>query len=478
MCEKFEMFIGGSWCQGHNADQKKVINPASEEVLGFLPQATVDDLDRALSSAERGFDIWRKTSAYDRSRIILKAADLIRNRVDSIAETLTLEQGKVLSEAKLEVLAAADTFEWYAEEGKRAYGRIVPSRIAGARMMVVKEPVGPVAAFTPWNFPAITPARKIAGALAAGCSCIIKPSEETPGPTIAMVRALEDAGLPAGVMNVIFGHSEMISEYLITSPIIQKVTFTGSTPIGKDLTKLSADGMKRITMELGGHAPVIIFDDVDVDKVVDITAPAAFRNAGQICISPTRFYVQDKIYDEFVTKFSAKVSALKVGDGFDGSVQMGPLGNLRRLEAMEGFVEDAVEVGARVVTGGKRLGGKGFFFEPTVLADVPDSARIMSEEPFGPVLPIQRFSSFDNVIKKANGLPFGLAAYAFTTLSSRAHMVSEGLESGMVGINHCAVSFAEAPFGGVKESGVGAEGGTEGLDGYLLTKFISQLDVC
>ena len=476
MYEELAMYIDGTWCQGSDGAGEEVVNPATEEAIAHLPHASSADLDRALAAASKGFNQWRATSAYDRGNILYKAGTLIRERADSIARTLTLEQGKVLAEARLEVLTSADIFQWYAEEGRRAYGRIIPSRIPGARQMVVKEPVGPVAAFTPWNFPAVTPARKIAGALAAGCSCIIKPSEETPGTTIAMVRALEEAGLPAGVINVVFGVPSQVSEHLIASPIIRKVTFTGSIPVGKLLTKMAAEGMKRTTMELGGHAPVIVFDDVDVDKVTSIAVAGKYRNAGQVCVSPTRFFVQDKVYKSFVSQFKEKAAALKVGDGLAEGMQMGPLANKRRVESIEGFVADAVDCGAGLATGGERVGNQGYFYAPTVLDDVPDNARVMNEEPFGPLAPMQPFSNFDDVMEKANGLPFGLAAYAFTTSTERANAVSDALESGLVGVNHCAIAFAETPFGGVKESGHGAEGGIEGLEAYFTTKFITQLN--
>ncbi len=476
MYEELAMYIDGEWCQGSDGSGEEVFNPATEEALEHLPHASTMDLDRALAAAQKGFEVWRATSAYDRAAIIYKAGELIRERADAIARILTLEEGKVLAEARMEVLVAADIFQWYAEEGKRTYGRIIPSRIPGSRQMVVREPVGPVVALTPWNFPAVTPARKMAGALGAGCSCIIKPSEETPGTTIAMMRALVDAGLPAGVMNVVFGVPSAVSEHLIASPITRKVTFTGSIPVGKLLTKLAAEGMKRTTMELGGHAPVIVFDDVDVDKVTSIAVAGKFRNAGQVCVSPTRFFVQDKVYKSFVSQFAEKAAALNVGDGLADGMQMGPLANKRRVEAIEGFVSDAVECGAELSTGGERIGNQGNFYAPTVLADVPDEARVMNEEPFGPLAPMQPFSSFDDVMEKANGLPFGLAAYAFTTSNERANAVSDALESGLVGVNHCAISFAETPFGGVKESGHGAEGGIEGLEAYLTTKFITQLN--
>ncbi len=476
MYEQLAMYIDGEWCAGSDGAGEDVINPATEESLAHLPHASPTDLDRALAAAERGFAQWRATSAYDRAKVLNRAGALIRERADDIARTLTLEEGKVLAEAKLEVLVAADIFEWYAEEGRRAYGRIIPGRLPGTRQMVIREPVGVVAALTPWNFPAVTPARKIAGALGAGCACIIKPSEETPGTCVAMVRALEEAGIPKGVVNLVFGVPANVSEHLIASPIVRKVTFTGSIPVGKHLTKLAAEGMKRTTMELGGHAPVIVFDDVDVDKVARISVAGKFRNAGQVCVSPTRFFVQEKVYSSFVNQFAECARALKVGNGLEDGIEMGPLANKRRVDAIEGFVTDAVEHGADVRAGGDRIGNQGYYFQPTVLADVPDDARVMHEEPFGPLAPVQPFSDFDEVMEKANGLPFGLAAYAFTGSTERANKVSDALESGLVGVNHFAISFAETPFGGVKESGYGHEGGIEGLDAYLTSKFVTQLN--
>lgn len=476
MYEKLEMYIDGEWCQGSDGAGEDVVNPATEEVLGHLPHASKSDLDRALTSSKAGFETWRSTSAFDRGKILSKASDLMRERAEQIAQIMTREQGKTLVEARMEVQVSADIFQWYAEEGRRAYGRIIPSRLPGTRQMVIREPIGPVAAFTPWNFPGVTPARKIAGALGAGCSCIIKPSEETPGTCIAMVRALDDAGIPNGVINLVFGVPTQVSEQLIASPIIRKVTFTGSIGVGKHLTKLAAEGMKRTTMELGGHAPVVVFDDVDVDKVAAIAAGGKYRNAGQVCVSPTRFFVQEKVYPSFMKRFAEIAADMKVGNGLEDGVQMGPLANRRRVEAVESFVADAKDCGAEVKTGGERMGNQGFFFQPTVIGDVPDNARIMNEEPFGPLAPMQPFKTFDEVMEKANGLEFGLAAYAFTTSNERANKVSDAFETGLVGVNHCAISFAETPFGGVKESGHGHEGGIEGLDAYMSSKFVTQMN--
>ncbi len=475
--EKLAMYIDGEWCQGSRGETEKVINPANEEVLAELPHATSEDLDRALDAARRAFPKWRATSAYDRSRILEKAADLVRERADSIAATLTMEEGKILGEAKLEVMVSADILEWYAEEGRRTYGRIIPGRVPGSRQLVVKEPVGPVAAFTPWNFPAVTPMRKMAGALAAGCSCIIKASEETPGTCVALVRCFADAGLPPGVLNLVFGVPARVSEHLIPSPIIKKISFTGSIAVGKHLTRMAADGMKRVTMELGGHAPVIVFDDVDPAKVVPVVVAGKYRNAGQVCVSPTRFYVHDSIYSKFVEGFTEAAKALKLGNGLEQGVGMGPLANPRRLSAMEEFVADAKDHGARITAGGERIGNQGFFYAPTVLADVPEEARIMNDEPFGPLAPITRFTSFDEVVERANRLQYGLAAYAFTSSEATATKVSDAIESGMVGVNSLAISTPETPFGGVKESGYGSEGGIEGLEAYLNTKFVAQASI-
>lgn len=474
MYEKLELLIDGEWRPGSDGKTEPVINPATEETIADLPHASAQDLDHALAAAEKAFPIWRDTAPYDRGKIMQKAAALMRERSKQIAETLVLEEGKVFAEAHVEVLVSADITDWYAEEGKRTYGRIIPGRIPGMRQFVYKEPVGPVAAFTPWNFPAVTPIRKMAGAIAAGCSCIIKASEETPGTCIALARAFQDAGLPNGVLNVVFGVPAEVSKHVIASPIIRKISFTGSIAVGKLLMAQAAEGLKRTTMELGGHSPVIVFDDTDVEQVVKAVVGGKYRNAGQVCISPTRFYVQDAHYAKFVKSFTETAKAMKVGNGMEEGMQMGPLANPRRLEAMQEFVADARDHGAKIETGGERMGNNGFFFEPTVMSDVPDDARVMYDEPFGPLAPISRFKDFDEVMEKANGLEYGLAAYAFTTSDKTAAAVSEKLQSGMVGVNSLAISMPETPFGGVKHSGHGSEGGIEGLEAYLNTKYVAQ----
>ncbi|MEE8560089.1 MAG: NAD-dependent succinate-semialdehyde dehydrogenase [Alphaproteobacteria bacterium] len=475
MYEELSLYIDGEWCQGSAGESQEVINPATEKVLGVLPHASSEDLDRALAAAERGFKEWSAASAARRAKVLKRAAELMLERTDHIAATMTLEEGKSLTETRSEVRFSAGIFEWYAEEAKRAYGRIIPSRLPGVRQMVIQEPIGPAAAFTPWNFPALTPARKIAGALAAGCSCIIKASTETPGTCVAMARALADAGLPAGVLNLVFGVPSKVSEHLIASPVIRKISFTGSIPVGKLLTKLAAEGMKRCTMELGGHAPVVVFDDADVEKAAEMAAAGKFLNAGQVCIAPTRMFVHEAIHDRFAERFTEVAKNLKVGDGMEEGTQMGPVANPGQIATMEEFVADARAHGARVAAGGSRIGNQGYFWAPTVLTDVPDDAMVMVKEPFGPIAPIVRFSTFDEVVERANRLPYALAAYAFTRSAKTAMAISDALESGMVAVNHLNITFPETPFGGVKESGYGVEGGIEGLEAYMQVKFITQM---
>ena len=468
------LLIDGQRLRGEGRRTLPVINPATEEVLGELPLASASDLDRALEAAERSWPVWRSLGPQQRGRILRKAADLLRERVEPIARLATIEEGKALAEARVELTVSADIMEWYAEEGRRAYGRVLPQRTAGMRMTVVKEPVGPVAGFAPWNFPLGNPTRKLAAALAAGCSVIVKPAEETPACALAIAQALVDAGVPAGVLAVVFGVPAEVSQHLITSPVIRAVHFTGSIPVGKQLTALAAAGMKRTTMELGGHAPVVVFDDVDVDAVLDLSATAKFRNAGQVCVSPTRFFVHEAIYERFAQGFAERAKKMPVGNGLDAGVRMGPLAHDRRRPAVAALIDEAVTQGARALAGGHALPGKGYFYAPTVLADVPDSARIMNEEPFGPVAVLQPFREFDEVIRQANRLPYGLAAYAFTQNSRRVNLLGEQIESGMLGINSFTIAVPEAPFGGVKESGHGSEEGIEGLDSCLVTKFITE----
>jgi succinate-semialdehyde dehydrogenase/glutarate-semialdehyde dehydrogenase len=470
------MYIDGAWCGAAGRETREVINPATEEALGRLPLATTEDLDRALAAAERAFVTWRNTSAWERATIMRRAAGLISGRKGELARLLTLENGKPLADSAGEIDRTVETIEWCAEEGKRTYGRMMPLRSPGVTNTTFKRPVGPVAAFAPWNFPAVLVARKVAAALATGCSIIVKPAEEAPAVCIGLVRAFEEAGLPPGVLNLVFGIPSRVSEYLIASPIIRKVSFTGSVPVGKLLSKLAADGLKAATMELGGHSPVVVFDDVDVDKVAAACAAFKFRNAGQVCLSPNRIFVQERVHDQFVDRFVDTAKRLKVGNGMEPGVQMGPLSNARRLQAAERFVEDARARGAAVRTGGRRIGKRGYFFEPTVLTGVDPRASIMTEEPFCPVAPILPFSTFPEVVERANAVEYGLAAYAFTSSINRASAISEAFDAGWIGINSFSPALADVPIGGVKQSGLGYEGGPEGLDAYLQIKFLSQAD--
>ena len=468
------LYIAGRWRGGASGQTIDILNPANGEAIGKLARAGREDLDEALAAAAKGFAVWRKISAWDRSKIMRRAADIVRERQEMIAALLTREQGKPLAEARMEVAGASEMLEWYAEEGKRAYGRAIPARNPGVMQLSLREPVGVVAAFTPWNFPVGQAMRKISAALAAGCAIILKGPEETPAACAELVRAFADADLPDGVVQLVYGVPAEISEYLIPHPLIRKVSFTGSTQVGKRLAELSGAHMKRVTMELGGHSPAIVFNDADIDQAVRLLAAAKFRNAGQVCISPTRFLIQQEVYEPFLQRFVAAAEQVKLGDGLDPGTQMGPLANDRRIAAMESFIAEAVQKGAKVVTGGKRRGNKGYFFEPTVLTDVPTDTRVMREEPFGPLALIRPFGTFDEAIKEANRLAYGLATYGYTRSAARAAALAAEVESGLVGINHHAVALPETPAGGVKDSGYGSEGGAEGLEPYLVTKFVSQ----
>jgi len=460
-----------------SAQGRKVIpveNPATLENLGDLVLATDADLDAALAAAERGFAIWRRTSPLERSRVLRRAAALLRERVEDIARVMTLEQGKVLAESRAEILASAEIFEWSAEEGRRTYGRVIPAREAGQHFEVRHEPIGPVAAFSAWNFPMVLPARKVAAALAAGCSVILKPSEETPGVGSMMVQAILDAGLPPDALSLVFGDPPHVSAKLIASNVIRKASITGSIPAGRAVAGLCGQHLKRCTLELGGHAAIGVFADVDLPSVVAKLAATKFRNSGQVCVSPTRFFVQNAIYDDFVVGFARYAKGLKVGNGLDPESQMGPLANARRLESVERMIADAVQRGVTVVAGGNRIGNVGYFHEPTVLVDVTDDAAVLTEEPFGPVATILRFSEAEEFVTRANSLEFGLASSVFSNDLKITRYVSEGLQVGMVGVNEVAYGLAETPVCGVKSSGTGHEGGIEGLADHMVTKFITE----
>ncbi|MCI0753547.1 NAD-dependent succinate-semialdehyde dehydrogenase [Teichococcus vastitatis] len=477
MYKDVQLHIDGQWRAATGGRTIPVLNPATEEQIGTVPHASEADLDEALAAAERGFHIWRRVSAFDRSKLMRKAADLLRERADSIARVMTMEQGKPLAEARMETMAAADTIDWFAEEARRAYGRVVPARAEGVYQLVVKEPVGPVAAFTPWNFPINQVVRKLSAALATGCSIIVKAPEETPASPAELIRCFLDAGLPKGVVGLVYGVPAEISSYLIPHPVIRKVTFTGSTPVGKHLAEMAGKYMKRVTMELGGHAPAIVFDDADVEHASKTLAGSKFRNAGQVCVSPTRFLVQEKVFDRFVDQFVAHAKALRVGNGLEDGVQMGPLANDRRIPAMESLVADARQKGAEIRTGGNRIGNKGYFYEPTVITGLTREMRAMNDEPFGPLALMVPFRDFDEVVEESNRLPYGLAAYAFTKSAKTANAIASQVETGMMTINHLGLALPEVPFGGIKDSGYGSEGGSEAIEAYLNTKFVTQAGI-
>ncbi len=472
--QDFGLYIGGTWGPSAGRGTKSVVDPATEDVLGQIPDATADDLDRALTSAEKGFAAWRRTQPWERGAKLRKVAELIRERIEPLAQLMSGETGKPLAEARAEWGATADQFEWYAEETKRIYGQLIEGRQPDVRLSVIYQPVGVVAAFSAWNFPALLPARKIAAALGAGCAIIVKPAGEAPGSCMGIIQACHDAGLPAGAVNLVTGNSRKIAEHLIRSPIVRKVSLTGSVPVGKDMLRLAADGVKKVSMELGGHAPVLVFEDADVIKAAEAAAAAKFRNCGQVCISPSRFYVHENVYEPFAKRFAEVAKGLKLGRGCEEGVTMGPLANARGLETTKTLVADAIEKGAELLAGGRAPAGfnRGFFYEPTVLGCVPDHARIMIEEPFAPIAPIATFRDFDDVIARANSLPFGLASYVFSKSLRTATLAAEAIEAGMVGVNDMLLATAEAPFGGVKESGMGREGGSLGIRDYLEPKYI------
>ena len=469
-----QLFINGIWQDAEKAEWLEVVDPATEDVVGKVALARTADLDLALEAAEKAFRTWKEVAPFARYKMMRKAGDLIRERADYIARLMTIEQGKPLFEAKGETMLAADTIDWYAEEGRRAYGRIIPSQFTGVNQMVIREPVGVVAAFSPWNFPINQAVRKISGAVAAGCPIIIKGAEETPASCAELVRAFADAGIPDGVVNLVYGVPAEISSYLITHPVVKKISFTGSTAVGKQLASLAGLHMKLATMELGGHAPAIVFDDADINSALDVLTTQKFRNAGQVCVAPTRFMVQEKMYDRFVEGYIEIAKNIVVGNGLDSATTMGPLANERRLTAMDDLVANAVDTGATVHTGGKRLGNKGYFFGPTVLTDVGLEAQIMNEEPFGPLVPISSFHDLDEALAEANRLPYGLAAYAYTSSSKTADALARGIESGIIGINHHGQPSIETPFGGIKDSGYGKENGSEGLSAFMHEKLVSH----
>lgn len=467
---KVRLFIDGEW---RDTEQTlPIVNPADDQEIGRFPIATQNDLRDAVAAAARGFAVWRATSPEKRAEIILKASTIIRERLEEISMVMTLEQGKPIEQSRGEVKRACEILEWDANEGRRLYGRQIPAQ-PGMLHLALREPIGPVAAFSPWNFPISSPARKVGGALASGCSIILKAAEETPASAVLMVQSFHDAGLPAGVFNLVFGVPAEISSYLVADPEVRLITFTGSVPVGRKLASLAGEHMKPAIMELGGHGPVIICDDIDVEEVARLSSDIKSRNAGQVCVAPTRFFVQESVYDRFVDAFARHASAHVGGSGLDPRVTLGPLANSRRLDAMVDLVTDARRKGARIVTGGDRIGSVGNFFPMTVISDLPPDARCMVEEPFGPLAMIVPFSTLDEAIARTNELPFGLAAYAFTDSADNIAALMAKIECGNLSINHYVASIAETPFGGVKDSGYGREGGTEGLQCYTVVKNVS-----
>lgn len=476
MYETLSLYIDGEFIGGDGRHEQDVLDPATGDLLGKLPHASPADLDRALAAAERAFRTWRHVSPMEKSGILRKVGELSRQRAREIGRNITLDQGKPLAEAVGEVMRCADHCDWHAEECRRIYGRVIPPRLPNVRQFVLREPIGVCAAFTPWNFPYNQAIRKIAAAIAAGCTIIIKGPEDSPSAVVAIARLFHEAGLPPGVLNVVWGVPHEVSDYLIRSPIVRKVSFTGSVPVGKQLAALAGAHMKRIAMELGGHSPVIVCNDADVERAASMLSAFKFTNAGQVCVSPTRFYIQDAAWDRFMAQFLDASRNIKVGAGLASDTVMGPLAHARRVQAMATFVQDARDRGARVEAGGERIGDVGNFFAPTVLVAPPDDAQIMQSEPFGPIAACMPFNDLDEAIRRANSLPYGLSSYAFTASSRNALRIQNGLEAGMVNINHFGQALPESPFGGIKDSGMGSEGGTETFDGYLVTKFVTQMD--
>jgi succinate-semialdehyde dehydrogenase / glutarate-semialdehyde dehydrogenase len=467
------MIIDGEKVAGGGRRTFDVVNPVTGEAIGALPLAEAGDLDRALEVSARGFKIWRKSTPQERAAVLQGAARLMLERADDMARIATMEEGKPFGEAKIELMMNVGLFNFYAGECFRLYGRELV-RPEGMRSTVRYEPVGPVAAFAPWNFPLGNPGRKLGAPIAAGCSVIMKAAEETPASALGVLQCLLDAGLPKEVAQAVFGVPDEVSRHLLGSPIIRKLSFTGSTVVGKQLAKLAAEDMKRTTMELGGHGPVLVFDDVDVDKVLDTAVAGKYRNAGQVCVSPTRFIVQEDVFERFRDGFVERAQKVKVGDGLEEGTQMGPMANPRRPEAMERLIGDAKDKGAKLGTGGARIGNRGFFYQPSVLSEIPLDAQIMNEEPFGPVALINPYRGEDEMIAEANRLPYGLAAYAWTDDYKRQQRLAAEIESGMIGINSHMIGGADAPFGGVKWSGHGSEDGPEGVLACMVLKAVHE----
>jgi succinate-semialdehyde dehydrogenase/glutarate-semialdehyde dehydrogenase len=471
-----KMYIDGQWCAADDGRTLGVINPATEEVVAEVAYGGRAETRRALQAAHKALPLWRKQNAWERARVLKKTAELMRERVDAIARTLTMEQGKPLAEAKAEILHSADTFEWFAEEGKRAYGQVIPPSQPGKRHVTIKHPVGVVAAISPWNFPVTLQARKIAPALAAGCTIVCRPASQTPLCLIQVFECLVEAGVPAGVANLVIGPAQEMADEFLENPVCRKISFTGSTEVGKQLMRGCADQMKRLSLELGGHAPFIVFPDADPEVGAKIAVTGKFRNNGQVCIAPSRFYVHKDVEKKFTEAAVEFARGLKLGNGLEPGIEVGPMFEKKALQSTVELVEDARRTGAQVLTGGKRAErfDKGYFFEPTVLKGLSMSAKIMTEEPFAPVMPLLDFSKLDEVIAAANNTRYGLAAYVFTNDLTVAWKMAEGIEAGIIGVNDPVPAVPQCPFGGMKESGLGRELGHEGLEAYLETKYVSM----
>jgi succinate-semialdehyde dehydrogenase / glutarate-semialdehyde dehydrogenase len=468
-----QLYINGQWQDAQAGETLAVINPATEQEIGRVAKAKTADLDLALQAAEQGFQVWKNTAPAERAKIMKKAAILLRERVEQVAEIMTLEQGKPLKQAKIETLGAADVIDWFAGETVRSYGQLIPARQNDVHSYTVKTPVGVVAAFTPWNFPINQIVRKMSAALAAGCSIIIKGPEETPASPAQLIQAFHDAGVPQGVVSLVYGEPAEISAYLIPHPIVAKISFTGSTPVGKQLAALAGQHMKKATMELGGHAPVLIFKDADLDVAVKEMLASKFRNAGQVCIAPTRFLIERDVYDEVISKIKTQVEALKVGNGLDDDTDMGPMIHARGYANIQKLIKNALEKGAQLVCGGEALEGAGYFMQPTVLKDVPFEADCMDKEPFGPLVLCRPFDSYEEAVKEANRLEFGLAAYAYSRSNKTCLDLGRDIQSGMLTINHVGLGLPELPFGGIKDSGYGTEGGSEAINAYFDTRLVT-----
>ena len=477
MYASYGIFIDGIWSGAPQGAGTEITDPGNGQILGIVPIASVDDTQAAIASAERAFRTWRETPAWTRADLLHKVADTMIRRQSEAALQMTLETGKPLAQAGREWGLAIDQFRWYAEEARRIYGRIVESRVPGGRLEITHEPVGVVAAFTAWNFPAALIARKVAPALAAGCSVIVRPSVEVPGVAMIMFDCLREAGIPAGVANLLIGPTGNTYKPIMASPVVRKVSLTGSTQVGQQMIRDSAETVKRVSMELGGNAPMIVFDDADLEKTLDLAVPTKYANSGQVCVTPDRFYVHESLHDRFAEGFAARARALRLGHGTEATTQMGPLINQRRINAIEEVVADARDRGGNILAGGRRPAdmNAGFFFEPTVITGLPDDAKALAEENFGPIAAITPFSTTDEVFERANASEMGLSAYVFTRDAGRAREAAARLEAGMVGVNSFALAAAEAPFGGIKASGMGREGGTEGILDYSNVKLAQML---